>query len=649
MAVNLSPVAGAAAQFFDNSGQVLTGGKLYTYDAGTTTPAPTYTSSSGVTAQPNPIILNAAGRVPDSGEIWLSDSVSYKFVLKDANDVLIGTYDNLVGINSNFVNFTGEEETQTATQGQTVFTLATLTYQPATNNLLVFVNGSKQVIGTNFIETSSTVITFIDGLNVGDIVDFCTATPINTSVMTAAQVSYNEGGAGAVTRTVQSKLQESVSVMDFGAICDGTTDDTVAVQKAVTYCVTNNTNLVVPGTCLLTASININRAVDVPNTYFYISGVAGSTTQAGFKTNTAINLFSSTLTPVANAPVTQMIVFKDLAIQSSNSSLAAYVLAGNKFLRTKFENCAFNGIKCLTTTNYVQSIYFFNCTMRIFSGIFFNCTSTCYDVKFMGNLVENGGQCALLGSSTANQGPNGCCFIGNTIEGMTGSAIQYGSAAGLSIIGNYFESNGKDIDGATIGGTSRGIAITGNFYSHGPYSDYGVMWGTCSGAVSMGNLGLGNINNLSANSQVAINDASVNSNVSNYDAISNSGYGQATWSPVFRGTITANYTYTVTSANFTRNGEQVTYMFKGTMTSTATNASEQFYIPSGLPWNDFEAGDLVGQVQIVDAGGTVYSSPLITLTTTSIQSTGLVIPSNASGNVFTVRGQFSVLSNQIIG
>jgi len=41
MAVNLSPVAGAAAQFFDNSGNVLTGGKLYTYDAGTTTPAPT--------------------------------------------------------------------------------------------------------------------------------------------------------------------------------------------------------------------------------------------------------------------------------------------------------------------------------------------------------------------------------------------------------------------------------------------------------------------------------------------------------------------------------------------------------------------------------------------------------------------------------
>jgi hypothetical protein len=180
MAVNLSPVAGAAAQFFDNSGQVLTGGKIYTYSAGTTTPAATYTNSSGATAQPNPIILNAAGRVPDSGEIWLSDGISYKFILKDQNDVLIATYDNLVGINSNFVNYSGQEEKQTATQSQTVFTLTTMQYQPATNNLLVFVNGSKQILTTNFIETSSTVVTFVDGLNVGDIVNFCTATPVNT-------------------------------------------------------------------------------------------------------------------------------------------------------------------------------------------------------------------------------------------------------------------------------------------------------------------------------------------------------------------------------------------------------------------------------------------------------------------------------------
>jgi hypothetical protein len=99
MAVNLSPVGGAAAQFFTNTGNVLTGGKLYTYLAGTTTPAATYTNSTGATAHTNPVVLDAAGRVP-GGEIWVTQGTAYKFVLKDSTDVLIATYDNVSGISS---------------------------------------------------------------------------------------------------------------------------------------------------------------------------------------------------------------------------------------------------------------------------------------------------------------------------------------------------------------------------------------------------------------------------------------------------------------------------------------------------------------------------------------------------------------------
>jgi hypothetical protein len=64
------------------------------------------------------------------------------------------------------------EEYQAATAGQTAFTLGTFTYSTGTNGLSVYVNGSKQIKALNYTETSSTVVTFITGLNVGDVVEF---------------------------------------------------------------------------------------------------------------------------------------------------------------------------------------------------------------------------------------------------------------------------------------------------------------------------------------------------------------------------------------------------------------------------------------------------------------------------------------------
>jgi len=95
MAVNLSPI-GNGFQFFDNNGAPLNAGKIYTYQAGSSTPLATYTTSSGLTANANPIILGTSGRPPN--DIWLSEGFFYKFILKDSADVTIQTYDNLYGI-----------------------------------------------------------------------------------------------------------------------------------------------------------------------------------------------------------------------------------------------------------------------------------------------------------------------------------------------------------------------------------------------------------------------------------------------------------------------------------------------------------------------------------------------------------------------
>jgi len=79
-------------QFFDANGNPLAGGKLYSYDAGTTTPRPTYTNYGGATPNANPVILDSRGEA----NVWLDTSL-YKFKLTSATDVEIWTVDNVGG------------------------------------------------------------------------------------------------------------------------------------------------------------------------------------------------------------------------------------------------------------------------------------------------------------------------------------------------------------------------------------------------------------------------------------------------------------------------------------------------------------------------------------------------------------------------
>jgi hypothetical protein len=103
----LSPSVGIFLQAFENGGDPLRGGLLYTYSAGSTTPLATYTTSAGNVAHSNPIVLDSSGRVPGSSEIWLTDGLSYRMDLYDSLSNLIQTQDNITGAGTITSNLAG--------------------------------------------------------------------------------------------------------------------------------------------------------------------------------------------------------------------------------------------------------------------------------------------------------------------------------------------------------------------------------------------------------------------------------------------------------------------------------------------------------------------------------------------------------------
>jgi hypothetical protein len=177
---------------FDAAGAPRSGAKLYFYVSGTTTPLATYAESTLITPNANPVVADSAGLF---GEIFLTQSATYKVVLKTSLDVTVWTADPVVG-------------------GTTSLDLAGLVNAAAISN----VTADQQAI-TN-------------------------------------KLQFLQAGAGAVTRTVQSKLRDTVSVMDFGAV-DGAADNLTAFQAAVT----TGKNVYIPdGDWKLSAAISVITA-----------------------------------------------------------------------------------------------------------------------------------------------------------------------------------------------------------------------------------------------------------------------------------------------------------------------------------------------------------------------------------------------------
>ena len=240
-----------------------------------------------------------------------------------------GTYWQVLGALASGSTGVAFADTFTATAGQTVFTLSN---NPGNiNNLGVSLDGSVLVASIDYTWTSPETLTLTAGAKAGQtlfvryIENYTIGTPIaagtnnqiqynnsgvlngttiggdatlvattgaltvtktagvafaasaTTNTTLTGNINYTQGGTGSVARTVTNKFQESVSVKDFGAVGDGSTDNTAAIQNAINYVSSVGGTLTFPtGVFLCSSTLIFKNNVNYIGSGIDLAGIKGT-------------------------------------------------------------------------------------------------------------------------------------------------------------------------------------------------------------------------------------------------------------------------------------------------------------------------------------------------------------------------------------
>lgn len=293
----------------------------------------------------------------------------------------------------------------------------------------------------------------------------------------ASNVTYNEGGTGATDRTVQSKLQERVSVKDFGAVGDGTTDDTAAIQATIdslsqsgnggvvylpagTYKVTSNLNITWPNGANQDTPARVTiegEGADISYIYDYRAGTpTGGCITIDFSAVPGSRFFTPNFGGFS--------LIKKVNATTYNSGTNTYSLGTGTalYLNTVPDIGTFFDIRIIGYNTGIQCV---DCLAMNFTNINISLADlgiTAASVSFSEPTQFNFTNCTIAGVKSV-----GCYIIGGgpvRFEGgvfevvgcMSGSsksvagAIYYQNTdflpTGLIVDGTYFEANQGDAD-----------------------------------------------------------------------------------------------------------------------------------------------------------------------------------------------------------
>ena len=259
--------------------------------------------------------------------------------------------------------------------GNGITTSWTLTRNPASlYNLDVSISGSSQEPGRDYTLSGTTfTMTTPPPMGARIVVKYKEGLP-NASG-DSQDIRYLPGLPNAVTRTVQSKLRESVSVLDFGADATGVADSTLAIQRALD---SGATEVVVPPGTYKITGVEIKSTSSVKK----LRGVGQPTFSLVTGSNRVALLVSKVFTEVED--------FK--FVSTGNKS------DGNNTVGIKMPSIAYTGFRRLHFDGFsLRGMQIIQCVYCVISEIVVqNCT---YGLSF--EVDANGVQCTAYSVESA--------------------------------------------------------------------------------------------------------------------------------------------------------------------------------------------------------------------------------------------------------
>ena len=407
MTAQLAP--SAVFRSWDNLGLPLVGGKLNTYQAGTTTRQATYTDSTQSTPNTNPVILNFRGEA----FVWLDPTLTYKFVLTDAFNNTIWTEDNIPG--SAFVSASGSvlvasnlipTPTNTWTLGNVSFSWANAYFGPA--NVPVFDTSSGNI---GYYKITAAEIA-------------ASVTPTNYAYAPGMPQRYNVKGDGNSDDTVALRNWLAVAAQGVASFGDSTL--TCLVTGSISATAAANMNIDARGmTINWPAQLNTSAEVFRINTTTQVDVTLRSLKVQGGRSGTGIGSGSA---PFASG----------IAVYGTNAQNAgAVIISGSEALNTFYA-----GIEIHYATN-ARVLECTNVTHNAYAGIL--CSDNLH-TEIDGNQVFDTGNTMItdgygITSSTSYNSPSAgfndsVVMSNNRVTNSKRKALDAHSGISVKIYGN---------------------------------------------------------------------------------------------------------------------------------------------------------------------------------------------------------------------